>query len=126
MATTAPYHRVTLFEQHCELHSVVSGFWSVETIQDYFNTVNEAAMPLMKARSPIYALVDFTDFVPQDRKTGEAIRDHLILSQKFGLKRVAIVGAAPLVSMQYKRLSQGVDVEFFDGKTEAIVWLRDR
>ncbi|MEM8726062.1 MAG: STAS/SEC14 domain-containing protein, partial [Pseudomonadota bacterium] len=71
-----------------------------------------------------YALGDFADFVPQDRTTGEAIRDHLMAAQKYGLRKIAIVSGSPLVKMQYKRLSQGVEVEFFDEKTEALAWLR--
>ncbi len=124
MANTEPFHQVDLVEHHCETHSVVRGFWNVETIQTYFDDVNEIATPLVKARSPIYALVDFTDFVPQDRATGDAIRDHLMTAQKFGLKRIAILGATTLTKMQYKRLSEGLTVEFFETKADALNWLR--
>ncbi len=124
MTSNEPFHSATLLEQHCETHSVVSGFWNVETIQTYFETVNEVAVPLVKSRSPIYALVDFSGFLPQDRETGDAIRDHLLMSQKFGLKRVAILGASPLAKLQYKRLSEGIDVDFFDEKSDALTWLR--
>ncbi len=124
MADTEPFHCVTLLEQHCETHSEIRGFWSVDTIQTYFDAANEASMPLVKSRSPIYALVDFTGFLPQDRETGEAIRDHLLMSQKFGLKRIAVLGASPLAKLQYKRLSEGFDAEFFDTKADALTWLR--
>lgn len=119
-----PKHAVALHEEHCEVHFSIAGFWTLEYFSDFLDDVNAAALPLMKARKPIYALGDFADFVPQDRKTGEAIRDHLMAAQKYGLKRIAIVAGSPLVKMQYKRLSEGVEVEFFDGKTDAIAWLR--
>ncbi|MEL7447393.1 MAG: STAS/SEC14 domain-containing protein [Pseudomonadota bacterium] len=125
MHSTEPYFRISLHEDHCEVHSVAGGFWSVETITEYFDAVNEAALPLVKARKPIYALVDFSDFVTQDRATGEAIRDHLLLSQQFGLKRIAIVAGSALVKLQYRRLSQGLEVEYFEDKNEAANWLRE-
>ena len=120
----SPRHTVSLDEERCEVHFSISGFWSLEYFQGFLDDVNEAAMPLMKARKPIYALGDFEGFVPQNRETGEAIRDHLLAAQKYGLKRLAVVAGSPLVKMQYRRLSQGVEVEFFDSKTEALAWLR--
>ncbi len=125
METLAPFHDITFYEQHCEVHSRIGGFWNVETLQTYFEAVNEACLPLVKNRKPIYALVDFTDFVPQDRASGDAIRDHLLMSQKFGLKRLAVVGASALVKIQYRRLSAGVTVEYFDDLSTAQDWLRD-
>ncbi|WP_379549987.1 STAS/SEC14 domain-containing protein [Qipengyuania sp. DGS5-3] len=125
MENLDPIYKVSLLKQQCETHSMLSGFWNVETIQAYFDEVNEVSMPFVKDRSPIYALVDFTDFVAQDRDTTAAIRDHLLTAQKFGLKRVAIFGASTLVRTQYRRLSQGVNVEFFETKAEALNWLRE-
>ena len=124
METLAPTFDTAVDEANCEFHSKVSGFFSVDTLQPYFDEVAEACMPFMKARKPIYASIDFSDFVPQDAATGEAIRDHLQLSQKFGLRRLAVIGASALVKIQYKRLSQGIKVEFFDDSTAARDWLR--
>ena len=126
METLAPSWNATLNERNCLLRSSISGFWSVDSIHAYFDGVNEAAVPLMKARKPIYALVDFTGFVPQDRATGVAIRDHLLACVKYGLKQIAIVGATPLTIMQYKRLSDGIDVQFFDDTTAASAWILKR
>jgi len=126
METLAPSHKVSLDEANCEFHSKVAGFWNVGNIQSYFDAVEETCIPLIKARKPIYASIDFSDFVPQDQSTGEAIRDHLQLSQKFGLKRLAIIGASALVKIQYKRLSSGITVNFVENKEEAIAWLRNR
>lgn len=124
MATLAPHHEITFIEKRCEVHSKIGGFWNAETIHTYFNAVDEACLPLVKARKPIFALVDFSDFVPQDRATGDEIRSHLMRACKFGLKKVAIVGASPLVKMQYRRLSEGVTVEFFEDVIGGEAWLR--
>ena len=126
MSTTDRKQAVSLIEQHCEVHFTIGGFWDIEGMTTFLDGVNQAALPLMQKRAPIYALGDFTDFVPQDRQTGEMIRDHLMGAQKFGLKRIAVVGASALVTMQYKRLSDGLEVEFFDTKAAGVAWLRER
>ncbi len=91
----------------------------------FLEELNETAMPLVLRRVPMYGFGDFTDFVPQDQHTADAIRNHLRGSVKAGLKRVAIIGASPLVRLQYKRLSGGLDVMFADSKSEALDWLRE-
>jgi len=107
-----------------EVYFAISGFWKLEEMQAFLRELNEAAAPIVQQRTPIRVLGEMEGFVPQDRQTGEVIRDHLMMSQKYGLQRVAIVSAPGLVMLQYRRLSQGIAVEFFDGKNEAIAWLR--
>lgn len=124
MATVAPDHSLQLVEHQCELHFSISGFWDQSSMQGFLDEMNQTVLPLMKARKPIYALGDFSDFVPQDRATSDAIGNHVQGAVDFGLKRVAIVNASPLVTLQYKRLSAGLEVEFFDAKSVAIDWLR--
>lgn len=117
-------HSASLIEAQCEIHTAIAGLWSSDSIQEYFDSVNETALPLMQERKPMYALVDFSGFVPQDQETSELIRNHLLACVKYGLKRIAILGASPLMKMQYRRLSQGIDVGFLDEKTQALTWLR--
>lgn len=124
MATAARSHSNRLLAEHSEVHFACAGFWDLEGMKVLLGQLNETSLPLVKERKAIYALGDFTNFVPQDRETAEAIRDHLMNARDFGLKRVAIVGASPLMKMQYKRLSQGLEVEFFETEREATAWLR--
>ena len=90
----------------------------------YLRELNDAAAPIVAQRIPIRVLGEMEGFLPQDRQTGEAIRDHLMMSRRYGLQRVAIVSAPVLVKLQYRRLSEGIEVEFFDSKAEAMAWLR--
>ncbi|MEP0391597.1 MAG: hypothetical protein ABJ205_13335 [Erythrobacter sp.] len=124
MKTLEKSYTASFNEENGELHSSIAGLWSEDSIQEYFDAVNDSAVPLLKARKSIHAFVDFSGFVPQDRGTSEKIRDHLLASAKFGLKRIAIIGATPLMQMQYKRLSHGIEVSFKDNKLEALAWLR--
>ena len=124
MVSTTPSSSTSLDEPRGELHFTVGGFWERDAMRGFLGELDETALPLVKARRSILAVGDFTEFVPQDRATADTIRDHLMNACKFGLKRVAIVGASPLMTMQYRRLSQGVEVEFFTDKSEALDWLR--
>lgn len=113
-----------LVEEYCELHYRCGGFWSVDSIDEMFETLNAASLPLVKARKPIYSLGDFSDALPQDRGTAEKIAAFLRNAAKFGLVRTAIYGAPPLMKLQYRRVSEGIEVEFFDTKAQALEWLR--
>ncbi|MDA9918397.1 hypothetical protein N9D37_00720 [Erythrobacter sp.] len=124
MTPTKQTHSAELDPLHGELHFAVGGFWQLDEMLGFLDKLNEASLPLVKAREPIYALGDFTDFVPQDHATGDAIRNHLLGAIKFGLKQIAIIGASPLAMMQYRRLSEGLAVEFFDSRPAATAWLR--
>lgn len=124
MATTTPRYESRLIEDKCELHYSCAGFWDKDTMQAFFDQLSETIMPLLKARKPYYSIGDFTDALPQDRETADVIMANLQTAVKFGLRRSAIVNASSLMKMQYRRVAQGVEVEFFDDKAAALEWLR--
>ncbi len=107
-----------------EVYFSISGFWDLEGMQSFIHELDKGAYPIVKKDGNILALGNMSGFVPQTRETGDVIRNHLMKSKEFGLTRVAIYGASSLVKLQYTRLSNGVEVEFFDGKIEAVNWLR--
>ncbi|MEQ5786278.1 hypothetical protein J3454_00065 [Erythrobacter sp. NFXS35] len=124
MVTTAPSHEVTRNVRLGEIYFAIGGFWKLEQMRAFLDELINAAAPIVKQRTPIRVLGEMEGFLAQDRQTGAAIRDHLMMSQKYGLQRVAIVSAPALVKLQYSRLSQGIEVEFCDSKMQALVWLR--
>ncbi len=115
---------VNLDKGRGEVHFSIEGFWDLAGMTSFLAELDSKSLPLVKARKPIFVYGDFTGFVPQDRAAGDAIRKQLLNAQKFGLRRVAIVGASALVKLQYRRLSEGIDVKFFDEKAPALSWLR--
>jgi len=119
-------HKVTRDVETGEVYFEIGGFWKLGEMQAFLRELNEAAAPIVAQRTPIRVLGEMEGFLPQDRQTGEAIRNHLMMSRKYGLQRVAIVSAPVLVKLQYRRFSQGIEVEFFDTRNEAIAWLRRR
>ncbi len=124
MQDLKPSYTVSSHLERSEVHFSISGFWDLEPMQEFLGKLNKAGWPLAKQGRPIFVLGDMEGFVPQTRDTGEAIRDQLMLSKDVGLVRVAILGGSTLVRQQYRRLSEGVDVMFFDDKAEAFAWLR--
>lgn len=124
MTVMTPTHSITADRDRAELHFAIGGYWDVAGMQRFLFDLGEAAKPFMKAGTPFCALGDFKDFLPQDRATADAIRESIDAGSRNGLKRFAVVSAAPLVRMQYRRIAQGTEVEYFDSRAEAITWLR--
>ncbi|GMN03745.1 hypothetical protein [Erythrobacter sp. MTPC3] len=124
MSGFSPVHKIAIDEYRAELHFAIGGFWTLEKMHSFLGELTKAAAPFLKSRKRFRVLGDLRDFVPQDRSTAEAIRNSLLEAQKNGLTRFALVSTAPLVKLQYKRITDGLDVEFFDSPREAEMWLR--
>ncbi len=119
-----PTHTISVDRDRGELHFAIGGYWNLEGMKRFLFDLGEAAKPIMKAGAPFCVLGDFKDFIPQDRATADAIRDSIEAGTRNGLKRFAVLSAAPLVRMQYRRIAQATEVEYFDSRAEAIAWLR--
>lgn len=119
-----PTHTITADAGRAELHFAIGGYWDLAGMERFLGELREVATPFLKAHAPFTVLGDFKDFMPQDRTTADAIRDSIEAGSRNGLKRFAILNAAPLVRMQYRRIAQGTEVEYFDTKVQALDWLR--
>ncbi len=107
------------------MHFACAGLWTPQIMSEFLILLNETTKPLVKAGKPIYALGDFSEALPQDRETAALVGDHLENARRFGLKRIAIVGATALMKMQYKRVAADMDVGFFDTRADALIYLRE-
>jgi hypothetical protein len=117
-------YSIALHEEHCELHFRIAGYWEADAIRAFQDELSLASYPLYKAGKPIHVLGDMADFVPQSRETADMIRKHLEFSRSYGLKKVAILNPSSLVRDQYRRVSKGIEVQFFENRIDAIAWLR--
>lgn len=125
MSVTETFYSADLVKEHCEVHFACGGFWDVGTMRQFLDELNATTAPLVKAGKPIYAMGDFTKALPQDRETADLVANHLRKAAGFGLKRIAVINATPLMKMQYRRVSQGLEVEFFESKVTGLGWLRE-
>ncbi|MBI1404198.1 MAG: hypothetical protein GC147_13430 [Porphyrobacter sp.] len=126
MSTMAPAHTISSDHSHAEVHFAIAGYWDLAGMKQFLFDLGEAAKPFMRAGTPFCVLGDFSGFVPQDRETSNAIRDSIAAGARNGLKRFAVLSASPLVQMQYRRIAQDTEVEYFDTFAEATAWLRRR
>ncbi|MEE4540255.1 MAG: STAS/SEC14 domain-containing protein [Erythrobacter sp.] len=124
MADLKPSHSLHADLDRGELHFSVGGYWTLDDMRVFLTELSKAVSPLIEKRKPFAALGDLEEFVPQNRETAEAIRDSLLVAKKNGMTRFAVVSSSSLVKMQYRRLTEGLEVEFFDTKASALGWLR--
>ena len=90
----------------------------------FLDQLAEGASEFIRRKQSFNSLADLSEFVPQDQRTAAAIRDSLMQARKFGLKRFAIISDSTLVRMQYRRITSGLEVEFFHSKGDALRWMR--
>lgn len=119
-----PTHTISSDLDRAEVHFTIGGYWDPEGMKRFLFELGEAAKPLMKRGEPFGALGDLREFMPQDRDTSNAIRDSISAGARNGLRRFAVISSASLVRIQYRRIAQAVEVEFFDSVAEATIWLR--
>ena len=124
METLAPTSKIHANREACELYFAIAGFWTLDAMETFLKDLARAALPFIKDGESFTALGNLSDFVPQDRATANAIRDSLLLASKNGLTRFAAVSPPPLVKMQYRRITEGLDYEVFDNDISARRWLR--
>ncbi len=124
MGQLTPHHLIKSNPDRAEISFSITGFWDFEAIEALHAELNQHAYPFFKAGRKIHVMGDMQGFVTQSRQTGDAIREHLARSANFNLSRIAIYNASTLVKLQYQRISTGIEVEFFDNRTDAIRWLR--
>ena len=125
MDTLAPTSKIKADTTTRELYFAIAGFWTLDAMKSFLDDLARAAGPFIKQSEPFTAMGNLADFVPQDRATAEAIRDSLLLASQNGLIRFAAVSPPPLVKMQYRRITEGLDYDVFEDETAARRWLRE-
>lgn len=126
MQTLKTSHKIAVDVDRSELFFSIAGLWTRETMEDFLKDLSRAALTFIKNAKPFVVLGDLSDFVPQDRATAAAIQDSILEGKDNGLSRFAVVSSSSLVRMQYRRITAGIDVEFFDDIHSAEIWLRTK
>ncbi|MDJ0643995.1 MAG: STAS/SEC14 domain-containing protein [Erythrobacter sp.] len=124
MSNLAPVQSIKVDTDRAEVHFAIGGYWTREAMDKFLFDLGTAAKPFWKEGRAFNSLGDLSEFVAQSRETADAIRESLLLAQKNGMKRFAVVAPPAMVKLQYRRLTEGLDAEFFENETEALAWLR--
>lgn len=119
-----PTYSIDVDLERGEVHYCVSGLWDMATMMKFQSDLLTRSKPLIDAGRNIHALGEMDDFVTQTREISDAMRLVITESAKLGVVKTAIVGGSMLMKMQYKRLNDGINYEFFDSKSDAFAWLR--
>lgn len=118
------HHSIHVDEANREVYFTLGGLWELDSIKAMLAEMDAKAASMVAQGGPFYGVGTMRDLVPQTREVADYIRRHLMAAKDVGLRRVAIIEPPALVKSQYRRLSDGVDVQFFDSKADAIAWVR--
>lgn len=124
MATLKPDFRIVRHNDKRELHYTLAGFWKLEDVELLREDLLGAATPFISNKKAFSLLGDLRDAQVQSRDVAERIRILHEGAEKFGAERTAIVTSSMLVKLQFQRLVEGIELECFDNKSDALAWLR--
>lgn len=124
METLTPSFSVVPDMVRNEVFFKVSGLWDADVLADFSRELLLQGKPFYSAGIKMRVLGDLTGFVTQKREIADGIRLVVHESARLGVVRTAIVADSALVTMQYKRINSGINLEIFDNRAEAIAWLR--
>lgn len=124
METLAPTCRVHSDEATREVHYSASGMWTQDTIVDLQKQLFKAAQPFIEAGQTFRVLGDLRDFPVQTREITAQMQQIQEASASFGVDRMALIITTVLVKQQFRRVSDAVNMQIFNTKSDAITWLR--
>ncbi|MEO1730772.1 MAG: hypothetical protein AAFR64_08545 [Pseudomonadota bacterium] len=124
METLAPTFAVSADLDRSEVHYTASGLWDMPTMLEFQRELLSKSKPLLDREAKIYSLGDLRGFVTQVREVSDAMRVVILESAKLGVVKSAIISDNVLARMQFMRLNEGINIEVFENKADAINWLR--
>lgn len=102
-----------------------SGLFGEEQVAAGAAKIGAAAAPFIAAKKPFSILADYSEAIVQSQASAVSIRESFAMAKELGLQRIAVLNAPMLVRLQYKRLADMVEIEFFEAKVDAMGWLRE-
>ncbi len=124
MSRFAPAYTVRRLDDFGELHFRFEGLFTLETVVKAQSELVSACKALGSGRGTIRALGDLSKLAVQTRDVSEQIRLTHEAAPTFGVEKMALFGASPLLQQQYRRVQEKMTLEFFDTRHEALTWLR--
>jgi len=124
MNTLAPSYSVELDPVRGELHFVTSGLFDKPAMDAFLREVAKAVGPLLADKRKLRALGDLRGYVTQTREIGAQMAATLERAESIGIERTAIIINSTMLKLQYKRVSEGRNVQIFEDAEAALAWLR--
>lgn len=124
MATLAPTFTVSRNDDPREVHYSLGGLIDAQTLMELQKELYRAAKPWIESGLKFRVLGDMRDFQVQQQEIADLIRKSQVDSVRLGMEKMAILYSGALMKLQFRRISEVVDIEFFESKVDAIAWLR--
>ncbi|MEE4204705.1 MAG: STAS/SEC14 domain-containing protein [Erythrobacter sp.] len=124
MATLAPTFSVTRDDARREVHYALTGLFTLEAIDRFFERLRATARPFIEDRQGFRAIGDLRNYSVQPRDIAERMRMSQDISAKVGVTRMAIVYSSVLQMQQFRRVSNALEMGYFEDMGDALDWLR--
>jgi hypothetical protein len=121
-----PAYNVTTDIARREVHFAMSGLWEEEGTPELTNALFQASQEFITKGQKFRVLGDLSDFQVQTKEVAEAMRNSQDASAKLGVEKMAIVYSSTLVKMQFRRVTEALELGLFETKGEALKWLRSQ
>ncbi len=125
MQNLAPEFTVERSNNPREIYWTASGLWDMRTIQELFGELLEVSKPFRDDRKGFRVLGDLREFAVQTREVAEQMQQSQTASAQLGVDRMAILVSSVLVKQQFRRITESMELEFFENKSDALAWLRE-
>jgi len=119
-----PYFHVSRNDEFREIHWASGGLWDDEFMMNAQRKLLDMSKPFRDDRKGFRVLGDMRDAKTQSTDMAENIRDSQNASAALGVTHMAIVFSSVLAKMQFRRVTAGLECEYFEDKAEALNWLR--
>nr|WP_298928934.1 STAS/SEC14 domain-containing protein [uncultured Erythrobacter sp.] len=124
MELLAPKYSVEPHIDKREVHWRVEGLFDVAKSLELQKALFKAAQPLIEDGKGFRVMADMRDFPVQTRAIAEIIEQTQIGSAKLGVHKMVVIYSSVLVKQQWRRVSEVMDIEFFETEQDALQWLR--
>jgi hypothetical protein len=119
-----PSYTIERDDVRCEIHWTACGLWSAGEAEALTKALFKKSLPFIEAKKSFRVLGDVREFHVQSKEVVEIMEGSQRSSAELGVDRMAIVYSSTLVKMQFRRISEMLEAQFFEDREAALEWLR--
>ena len=124
MTQLAPSFSVKRDDAAREIHWTAAGLLDEATLNQLFSLLLAESKPFRDDKKGFRVLGDLREFLVQTREISVLLEQSQTASAAYGVDKMAILYTSILMRQQFRRVSDALECEFFETKTDAIRWLR--
>ena len=125
MHSLVPHFEITRDDVRRELHWTATGLWTLEKAQELPKALYKQSLPFIETKRAFRVFGDLTEFAVQSQDVVDVMQVSQENSAQLGVDRMAILYASILVKIQFRRISDALELKFFEDRDEALAWLRE-